>query len=54
MKAAQKLLGGPTIGGGSARAEDVVEGVKGGKKAPSWPIITKTALKTGGFAHFLA
>jgi hypothetical protein len=31
MKAAQKLLGGLTIGGGSALAGIVVEGVQGGK-----------------------
>jgi hypothetical protein len=33
MRAAQKLLGVPTIGGGSAQAGVVVEGVKGVKYA---------------------
>jgi hypothetical protein len=53
MKVAQKLLGAPTIGGGSARAEDVVEEVKGGKKAPSWPKIKKQHRKQAVLRTFL-
>jgi hypothetical protein len=34
---AQKLLGAPTIGRGVPRQGVVVGGVKGAKKAPSWP-----------------
>jgi hypothetical protein len=37
MRAAQKLLGAPTIGGGSAQAGAVVEGVKGVKYTPMLP-----------------
>jgi hypothetical protein len=50
----QKLLGAPTIGGGSARAGVVVEGVKGVKYAPMLPGMYENGEKMGGFAHFLA
>jgi hypothetical protein len=53
VRAAQKLLGAPTIGGGSAQAGAVVEGVKGDKYAPCRPKCTKPA-KNRLFLHFLA
>jgi hypothetical protein len=53
--AAPELLCVPTIGGGSAQSGD---GDGGGHRSqislPSWPKYTKTAKKTGGFAHVLA
>jgi hypothetical protein len=51
---AQKLLGAPTIGGGVPGMGVVVEGVKGGKKAPSQPKYTKITPKMGCFPHSLA
>jgi hypothetical protein len=44
------------MAGGMPGQGVVVEGVKGGKKAPSRPKYTKKALKTSGFnfRHFLA
>ncbi len=48
MRAAQKLLDASTIGGGSARAGGVVEGVKGVKYTPMPPGITKLQ-KNGWF-----
>ncbi len=55
MKAAQKLLCAPTIGGGEVPREGVVvvEGFKGVKKPPSRPEYTKTAPKTGAFAALI-
>jgi hypothetical protein len=53
--ATPKLLGAPTIGGGSARSRG---GGGGGHRSqislPSRPKYTKKAKKTGGFEHVLA
>ncbi len=45
MRAAQKLLGALTIGGGVPRQGVVVEGVKGIKYAPMQPEILKKGKK---------
>jgi hypothetical protein len=53
VKAAPKLLGALTIGGGSARSRGWWwRELKEANKPPSWPKYTKTGLKTGGFLHF--
>ncbi len=53
MRAAQKLLGVPTIGGGKCPTQGVVvEGVEEVKYAPMLPRMYKKSAKTGGFAHF--
>ncbi len=54
MRAAQKLLGAPTIGGVVPRQGVVVEGVKEVKYAPMLPEIYKNGKKMGSFPHFLA
>jgi hypothetical protein len=54
VRAAQKLLGEPTIGGGSARAGVVLKRVKGVKYAPMPPRMYKNSEKTGSFEHFVA
>jgi hypothetical protein len=54
MRAAQKLLGALTIGGGLSGHGVVVEEVKGVKYAPMPPKIYKNGKKKGGFPHFLA
>ncbi len=52
MRAAQKLLGASTIGGGSTWAGVLVEGVKGVKYVPLPPGLYKNGENTGGFTHF--
>jgi hypothetical protein len=53
MRAAQKLLGARTIGGGSAWAGGVVDGVRGVKEAPKLPEMYKNDEKMGGFPPLL-
>jgi hypothetical protein len=53
MRAAQKLLSVPIIGGGKCPTQGVVaEGVEEVKYAPMPPRMYKNSEKTGGFAHF--
>ncbi len=55
MRAAQKLLGAPTIGGGGVCGQGVVvEGVKGVKYTPMLPKIYENSEKTVDFPLFLA
>jgi hypothetical protein len=49
MRTAQKLLGAPTIGRGSAWAGVMVEGVKGGKKASTPVKIHKKGVENEKF-----
>ncbi len=52
MRAAQKLLGAPTIGGGSAQAGGVVEGVKGVKYTPKPPTMYENGEKRAVFCTY--